>query len=268
MGALYGAVLFLGINNASSVQPVVGSERPVFYRERAAGLYSAVPYALAQALVEVPYVLAQTIIYSLLVYFLIRFEINAAKVCTGILDCFKCSVFNVTCTYAQNITTTVLVVFPLLICYVCALDAVRHGSSCHLAIGATGCGALHHAPVLNMKSSLYTQVLSSFFYSLWNLFSGFLITRPQMPPWLSWYYYLNPVSWSLAGLISTQLGDVDDELLRTPDSRLVPVSRYIADTFAFDNSYRYWAVVILLGFVTAFAAVLLASLRFLNWQKR
>lgn len=80
MGALYGAVLFLGVNNASSVQPVVGTERPVFYRERAAGLYAAVPFALAQALVELPYVLAQTIIYSLLVYFLIRFEINAAKV--------------------------------------------------------------------------------------------------------------------------------------------------------------------------------------------
>ena len=58
MGALYGAVLFLGVNNASSVQPVVGTERPVFYRERAARLYSAVPFALAQALVEVPYVLA------------------------------------------------------------------------------------------------------------------------------------------------------------------------------------------------------------------
>ncbi|KHN44145.1 Putative pleiotropic drug resistance protein 7 [Glycine soja] len=35
-------------NNAFFVQPVVAIERTVFYRERAAGMYSAIPYALAQ----------------------------------------------------------------------------------------------------------------------------------------------------------------------------------------------------------------------------
>lgn len=48
IGALYAAVLFLGVNNSSTVQPVVAVERSVFYRERAAGMYSALPYAFAQ----------------------------------------------------------------------------------------------------------------------------------------------------------------------------------------------------------------------------
>ena len=48
MGSMYAAVLFLGVQNAASVQPVVAVERTVFYRERAAGMYSALPYALAQ----------------------------------------------------------------------------------------------------------------------------------------------------------------------------------------------------------------------------
>lgn len=48
MGALYAAVLFLGVNNASSVQPIVSIERTVFYREKAAGMYSPLAYALAQ----------------------------------------------------------------------------------------------------------------------------------------------------------------------------------------------------------------------------
>ena len=48
MGALYTAVMFLGGNNSSSVQPVIAIERTVFYRERAAGMYSAIPYAIAQ----------------------------------------------------------------------------------------------------------------------------------------------------------------------------------------------------------------------------
>jgi hypothetical protein len=48
MGSIYGATLFIGVNNASGVQPVVAIERTIFYRERAAGMYSAFPYAIAQ----------------------------------------------------------------------------------------------------------------------------------------------------------------------------------------------------------------------------
>lgn len=48
MGSMYAAVIFIGIENAATVQPVVAVERTVFYRERAAGMYSALPYAFAQ----------------------------------------------------------------------------------------------------------------------------------------------------------------------------------------------------------------------------
>lgn len=47
-GAMYSAILFLGATNISAVQPVVAVERTVFYREKAAGMYSALPYAFAQ----------------------------------------------------------------------------------------------------------------------------------------------------------------------------------------------------------------------------
>ena len=54
LGALLVAAIFLGTNNASTVQPVVDTERTVFFRERSAGCYAAYPFALAQILVEVP----------------------------------------------------------------------------------------------------------------------------------------------------------------------------------------------------------------------
>ncbi|XP_076952055.1 pleiotropic drug resistance protein 1-like isoform X2 [Bidens hawaiensis] len=79
MGSMYAAVLFLGVQYASTVQPVVDIERTVFYRERAAGMYSALPYAFAQVLVEVPYVLVLTGVYSLIVYSMIGFKWTAAK---------------------------------------------------------------------------------------------------------------------------------------------------------------------------------------------
>lgn len=48
LGAMYGSALFIGFANASVVQPIVERERTVFYRERAAGMYSSMPYAIAQ----------------------------------------------------------------------------------------------------------------------------------------------------------------------------------------------------------------------------
>ncbi|KAL4557744.1 hypothetical protein LXL04_035932 [Taraxacum kok-saghyz] len=48
LGAMYAAVMFLGGTNTSSVQAVVSVERTVFYREKAAGMYSPLPYAFAQ----------------------------------------------------------------------------------------------------------------------------------------------------------------------------------------------------------------------------
>ena len=48
LGAMYAAILFLGASNAAAVQPVITIERTVFYRERAAGMYSPLPYAFSQ----------------------------------------------------------------------------------------------------------------------------------------------------------------------------------------------------------------------------
>ncbi|KAJ4821925.1 hypothetical protein Tsubulata_041743 [Turnera subulata] len=79
LGALYASVLFAGINNCSTVQPVVAVERTVFYRERAAGMYSSLPYAMAQVIAEIPYVLLQSSYYSLIVYSMLSFEWTAAK---------------------------------------------------------------------------------------------------------------------------------------------------------------------------------------------
>jgi hypothetical protein len=50
MGSMYAAVLYIGVQNSGSVQPVVVVERTVFYRERAAGMYSAFPYAFGQVI--------------------------------------------------------------------------------------------------------------------------------------------------------------------------------------------------------------------------
>ncbi|XP_058192547.1 ABC transporter G family member 29-like [Rhododendron vialii] len=79
IGAMFVAVLFVGVNNCKTVQPLVAVERTVIYRERAAGMYSALPYALAQVIVEIPYVLVQASYFVLIVYGMVDFEWTAPK---------------------------------------------------------------------------------------------------------------------------------------------------------------------------------------------
>ncbi|XP_010925283.1 ABC transporter G family member 39 isoform X2 [Elaeis guineensis] len=79
LGSMYAAVLFIGIQNGQTVQPIVDVERTVFYREKAAGMYSALPYAYAQVLIEIPHIFLQTVIYGLIVYSLIGFDWTLQK---------------------------------------------------------------------------------------------------------------------------------------------------------------------------------------------
>ncbi|KAK6148809.1 hypothetical protein DH2020_016334 [Rehmannia glutinosa] len=48
-------------------------------REIAAGMYSVLPYAMAQVIAEVPYIFVQTTYYTLIVYTMVSFEWKAAK---------------------------------------------------------------------------------------------------------------------------------------------------------------------------------------------
>ncbi|MQL82152.1 hypothetical protein Taro_014617 [Colocasia esculenta] len=79
LGAMYGFALFLGFTNASMVQPVVIMERIVFHRERSSGMYSSMPYACSQVIVEIPYVTVQVLILSAIAYTMIGFQFTVAK---------------------------------------------------------------------------------------------------------------------------------------------------------------------------------------------
>ncbi|KAG5525525.1 hypothetical protein RHGRI_031986 [Rhododendron griersonianum] len=80
LGAIYSATMFLGANNCMSVLPYVSTERSVLYRERFAGMYGSWAYALAQVTIEVPYLLAQAIVFSIITYPMIGYYWSAYKV--------------------------------------------------------------------------------------------------------------------------------------------------------------------------------------------
>ncbi|KAL5580752.1 hypothetical protein UlMin_013194 [Ulmus minor] len=221
MGALYASCLFLGVNNAASVQPVVSIERTVFYRERAAGMYSPFPYAIAQGIVEIPYIATQTILYGVITYFMVNFERTAEKFSLYILFMF--------------LTFTYFTFYGMM--------AVSLTPSQHLA-----------------------AVLSSAFYSLWNLLSGFLVPKPNIPVWWIWFYYICPVAWTLRGIISSQLGDVETKIVGPGFEGTV--KEYLEVSLGYGPGMIGVSVAVLIGFILVFFMSFAVSVKVLNFQRR
>ncbi|OAY52727.1 pleiotropic drug resistance protein 1 [Manihot esculenta] len=218
LGSMYAAVLFIGIQNAASVQPVVAVERTVFYRERAAGMYSAMPYAYAQVLIELPYIFIQAAVYGLITYAMIGFEWTAAK--------FFWYLF--------------FMYFTLLYFTYYGMMTVAVTPNQHIA-----------------------SIISSAFYAIWNLFSGFIIPRTRMPVWWRWFYWVCPVSWTLYGLIASQFADIKD-----PIEGGVTVEQFVKAYYGVKHDFLGVVAAMIVGFTVLFAFIFAVSVRSFNFQKR
>nr|QVT92293.1 ABC transporter [Salvia miltiorrhiza] len=219
MGSMYASINFLGFQYGSTVQPVVAIERTVFYRERAAGMYSALPYAFSQFLIEIPYVFVQSVVYGLIVYSMMGFDWTAEKFFWFLFFFF----------------------FSL-------LYFVLYGM---MTVAVT--------PNHNIAA-----IISSFFYGIWNLFSGFVIPRPRIPIWWRWYYWACPMAYTLYGMIITQFGDIED-VMTDSDST---VKEFLKDYFGFEKSQLGLVAGMILGFVALFTFIFAFSIRTFNFQRR
>ncbi|EFJ21485.1 hypothetical protein SELMODRAFT_443490 [Selaginella moellendorffii] len=222
MGSIYAAVLFLGVSNASGVQPVVAVERTVYYRERAAGMYSPLPYAFAQVLIEIPYVFVQAFTYGLIVYATMQLEWTAAK--------FLWFIFFL---------------------YMTFLYFTLYGM----------------VTVALTPNDQIAAIVSSAFYAIWNLFSGFIIPRPAIPVWWRWYYWASPPAWSLYGLLTSQLGDVTTPLFRA-DGEETTVERFLRSYFGFRHDFLGVVAGVHVGLVVVFAVCFAICIKVFNFQNR
>ncbi|AES81585.2 drug resistance transporter-like ABC domain protein [Medicago truncatula] len=221
MGSMYAAVILIGAMNSNSVQPVVGVERTVFYRERAARMYSAFPYALAQVVIELPYVFVQAVVYGIVVYVMIGFEWTLVKV--------------VWCLFFMYFTFLYFTFYGMM--------SVAMTPNNHISI-----------------------IVSSAFYSVWNLFSGFVVPRPSIPVWWRWYSWANPVAWSLYGLVTSQYGDVKQNI-ETSDGRQT-VEDFLRNYFGFKHDFLGVVALVNIAFPIVFALVFAIAIKMFNFQRR
>ncbi|KAL0774340.1 hypothetical protein Bca101_039491 [Brassica carinata] len=223
MGSMYAAVLFIGITNATAAQPVVSIERFVSYRERAAGMYSALPFAFAQVFIEFPYVLAQSTIYSSIFYAMASFEWSAVKFLWYLFFMYFSIMYF---TFYGMMTTAI-------------------------------------TPNHNVAS-----IIAAPFYMLWNLFSGFMIPYKRIPLWWRWYYWANPVAWTLYGLLVSQYGDDEREVKLSDGVHKVMVKQLLEEVMGYKHDFLGVSAIMVVAFCLFFSVVFAFSIKTFNFQRR
>ncbi|RHN78937.1 putative monosaccharide-transporting ATPase [Medicago truncatula] len=222
VGAMYSSVIFLGASNTSSVQPIVAIERTVLYRERAAGMYSELTYAIGQVAIEVIYVAIQSLIYSNILYWMLGFPPQV-----------------------ENFFWFYFLIFMSFLYF-------------------TLYGLMTVALTPNHQIA---AIVMSFFISFWNLFSGFLIPRTQIPIWWRWYYWASPVAWTIYGLVTSQVGDKNSPI-EVPGYRLMTVKDYLERRLGFEHDFLGYVALAHIAFCLLFLFVFAYGIKFLNFQKR
>ncbi|KAJ9128564.1 hypothetical protein P3X46_034872 [Hevea brasiliensis] len=203
--------------------PVVSVERFVSYRERVAGMYSALPFAFAQVVIEFPYVFCQTIIYCGIFYSMASFEWTAIKFLWYIFFMYFTMLYF---TFYGMMTTAI-------------------------------------TPNHNVAS-----IIAAPFYMLWNLFSGFMIPRKRIPVWWRWYYWANPIAWTLYGLLTSQYGD-DDKLMKLSEGdHLVPVKQVLEEVLGYRHDFLVMSGVMVVCFCVLFAVIFAFAIKAFNFQRR
>ncbi|XP_071701682.1 ABC transporter G family member 39-like isoform X2 [Rutidosis leptorrhynchoides] len=222
LGALFASVIFFGAINQNTVQPIVAVERTVFYRERASGVYSSLPYAFSQVTIESIYIVFQTSIYVFILYPMIGFEWKTAKV---LWFYFYMLMSNIYFTMFGMMTISLT------------------------------------------PSSQISAVLIYFFICLWNLFSGFIIPRPQIPIWSRWFYWVDPLSWTIYGLVTSQVGQQND-LFEVPGADNMTLKLFIKEEFGFEYDFLPVVAAVHIGWIFLFFSIFVLGIKYFNFQHR
>ncbi|KAG0571830.1 hypothetical protein KC19_VG046500 [Ceratodon purpureus] len=186
-------------------------------------MYSAIPYALAQVLIEVPYVLVQATLYGLITYSMLQFQWTAAKFFWYLYILF--------------------ISFLIYTFYRMMMVAIT-------------------------PNFILASICSAFFYTLFNLFTGFLIPRPDIPPWWIWYYWFCPLAWTIYGLVVSQFGDYSGPMEVVGSTVPTTIQGYLCHTFGFRHDFLAAVGPVLVLWMMLFAGIFIFAIKFLNFQRR
>eukprot|EP01117_Protostelium_nocturnum_P006317 TRINITY_DN227_c0_g2_i2.p1 TRINITY_DN227_c0_g2~~TRINITY_DN227_c0_g2_i2.p1 ORF type:complete len:1432 (-),score=505.14 TRINITY_DN227_c0_g2_i2:66-4361(-) len=158
-GALFSALLFNAFTSQAEL-PNSFFGRRTLQKHRSYAMYHPSAYHLAQVASDIPVVLVQVIIFSLITYFMFGLALSGGQF--------------------------FVYMFILFISSMCITNFFR-------VFG-------------NVTPSLYVaQQFMTIVLILMICYSGYLIPRPKMRPWLGWIYWVNPFAYAFKALFSNEM---------------------------------------------------------------
>eukprot|EP00668_Euglena_longa_P038083 GGOE01049057.1.p2 GENE.GGOE01049057.1~~GGOE01049057.1.p2 ORF type:complete len:169 (-),score=61.52 GGOE01049057.1:295-801(-) len=133
-----------------------------------------------------------------------------------------------------------------------------------------------------MANGELATVMAGAFTSLGSLMSGFMLPKDSIPWWWRWLYYLNPMTYAVQALLSSQFyceaADMDadhpgncsmfDQQTISGGSNMVAVWKFVKDMFNLDYDDRWLYVCLVVVFIVVCRAGCGLALTFINHAKR
>lgn len=81
-----------------------------------------------------------------------------------------------------------------------------------------------------------------------------------------WFYYICPVGWTLKGVITSQLGDLENVIVGPGFEGTI--KQYLDEKLGYSSGAVSLSIIVLLAFNALFFGVFAVSVKVLNFQKR
>ncbi|XP_021716823.1 ABC transporter G family member 39-like [Chenopodium quinoa] len=112
-----------------------------------------------------------------------------------------------------------------------------------------------------------SAIFLTLFATLWNLFAGFFLPRTLIPIWWRWFYWVSPVSWTMYGLLTSQIGDKNN-LVEIPEVGNLPLNLILKEMLGYEYHFLSIVAVAHTAWVLLFSFVFAFGIKFLNFQQR
>jgi hypothetical protein len=91
----------------------------------------------------------------------------------------------------------------------------------------------------------------------------------SMSGWWRWYYWADPIFWTLYGLLASQFGDLDPSLLLSDGAASsTTIKIFLNDHFGFRHEYLGVVAIMVVGFSVLLAVVFAYAIKNLTFQRR
>ena len=89
----------------------------------------------------------------------------------------------------------------------------------------------------------------------------------QIPIWCRWYYWSNPLSWTLYGLVTSQIGEKID-MLEVPGAGNMTIKGFVNEIFGYDHDFLPVVAITTLCWILMFFLIFVFAIKYLNFQHR